>query len=71
MRRKWIHHHGARYYAPWFGRWISSDPVGLADGLNFTSLLALGQRFCWIQMARTGKSTLGIGEPLRQFCVSY
>lgn len=26
--------HGARYYAPWLGRWIACDPAGLADGNN-------------------------------------
>lgn len=26
--------HGARYYAPWLGRWTACDPTGLADGLN-------------------------------------
>ncbi|NTW38376.1 MAG: hypothetical protein HGA44_00575, partial [Cellulomonadaceae bacterium] len=25
---------GARYYAPWLGRWTSPDPAGLADGTN-------------------------------------
>lgn len=25
---------GARYYAPWLGRWISPDPAGFDDGLN-------------------------------------
>ena len=25
---------GARYYAPWLGRWMSPDPAGLIDGLN-------------------------------------
>lgn len=25
-------HHGARYYAPWLGRWISCDPAGHVDG---------------------------------------
>jgi len=25
---------GARYYAPWLGRWTSSDPGGFVDGLN-------------------------------------
>ncbi|KAL7898927.1 hypothetical protein HDV63DRAFT_411354 [Trichoderma sp. SZMC 28014] len=24
----------ARYYAPWLGRWISTDPIGTKDGLN-------------------------------------
>ena len=27
-------YHGARYYAPWLGRWASGDPVGLEGGLN-------------------------------------
>ncbi|GAB3959988.1 hypothetical protein GCM10027614_80690 [Micromonospora vulcania] len=27
-------YHGARYYAPWLGRWISTDPAGLVDGPN-------------------------------------
>ena len=25
---------GARCYAPWLGRWISCDPLGIADGAN-------------------------------------
>jgi RHS repeat-associated protein len=27
-------YHGARYYAPWLGRWTSCDPAGLVDGVN-------------------------------------
>ena len=27
-------YHGARYYAPWLGRWVSPDPAGLVDGPN-------------------------------------
>jgi RHS repeat-associated protein len=27
-------YHGARYYAPWLGRWISGDPLGATDGPN-------------------------------------
>ena len=27
-------YHGARYYAPWLGRWTAADPGGLADGIN-------------------------------------
>ncbi|MEV5010074.1 SpvB/TcaC N-terminal domain-containing protein [Streptomyces sp. NPDC055692] len=27
-------YHGARYYAPWLGRWASADPSGLADTVN-------------------------------------
>jgi len=29
-----LSYHGARYYAPWFGRWTSVDPAGLADSSN-------------------------------------
>lgn len=27
-------YHGARYYAPWLGRWAASDPAMLVDGTN-------------------------------------
>jgi RHS repeat-associated protein len=27
-------YHGARYYAPWLGRWINCDPSGISGGLN-------------------------------------
>jgi RHS repeat-associated protein len=29
-----LNYHGARYYAPWVGRWISCDPAGMVDGVN-------------------------------------
>ena len=29
-----LYYHGARYYAPWIGRWAASDPEGFVDGLN-------------------------------------
>jgi RHS repeat-associated protein len=29
-----LSYHGARYYAPWLGRWASADPIGIGDGLN-------------------------------------
>ena len=27
-------YHGARYYAPWVGRWTSCDPIGISGGIN-------------------------------------
>lgn len=30
-------YHGARYYAPWLGQWVSCDPIGIEDGLNIYS----------------------------------
>jgi RHS repeat-associated protein len=29
-----LYYHGARYYAPWLGRWTSADRTGVGDGLN-------------------------------------
>ena len=29
-----FYYHGARYYAPWLGRWVSCDPMGRVDALN-------------------------------------
>jgi RHS repeat-associated protein len=29
-----LYYFGARHYAPWLGRWTSSDPAGFADGFN-------------------------------------
>jgi RHS repeat-associated protein len=32
-----LYYHGARYYAPWLGRWVSYDPLGIKAGFNFYS----------------------------------
>jgi RHS repeat-associated protein len=29
-----LYYHGARYYAPWLGRWTACDPKGIAEGLS-------------------------------------
>ncbi|WP_217480857.1 RHS repeat-associated core domain-containing protein [Enterobacter chuandaensis] len=29
-----LYYYGYRYYQPWAGRWLSSDPAGMVDGLN-------------------------------------
>ncbi|MDQ1637294.1 MAG: hypothetical protein QOF62_633 [Pyrinomonadaceae bacterium] len=29
-----LEYHGARYYVPWLGRWLSADLIGVEDGLN-------------------------------------
>ncbi len=29
-----LYYYGARYYAPWLGRWVSCDPLSINDGLN-------------------------------------
>ncbi|EMO4163181.1 RHS repeat domain-containing protein [Morganella morganii] len=34
-----LYDYGFRYYAPWLCRWISPDPLGIADGLNAYSMV--------------------------------
>src|SRR5271157_1131278 len=29
-----LYYHGARYYAPWLGRWTAADPLNMVDGAN-------------------------------------
>ncbi len=29
-----LNYHTARYYLPWLGRWLSSDPIGVKGGIN-------------------------------------
>jgi RHS repeat-associated protein len=29
-----LYYHGARYYAPWLGRWTAADPISIGDGTN-------------------------------------
>src|SRR5262249_43719354 len=29
-----FYYYGARYYAPWVGRWTSCDPAGIVDGAS-------------------------------------
>jgi RHS repeat-associated protein len=29
-----FYYHGARYYAPWLGRWTAADPLEFTDGIN-------------------------------------
>jgi RHS repeat-associated protein len=35
-----LYYHGARYFAPWLGRWISADPAGFSGGLNLYAYAA-------------------------------
>lgn len=30
-----LYYHGARYYAPWLGKWISCDPVTILHGVKY------------------------------------
>ncbi|MEQ1570923.1 MAG: RHS repeat-associated core domain-containing protein [Myxococcota bacterium] len=52
-------YHGARYLAPWLGRWTAADPIGLADGVN---------RFAYVRGNPVGRSDpTGLLEGLERF----
>ena len=34
-----LYYHGARYYAPWLGRWTAADPIGISAGINVYSFV--------------------------------
>jgi RHS repeat-associated protein len=46
-------YHGARYYAPWLGRWVSCDPVGIEGGLN---IYGFGQNNPVVSIDLSGQS---------------
>ena len=35
-----LYYYGARYYAPWLGRWTSPDPGGMVDGPNLYAFVS-------------------------------
>jgi RHS repeat-associated protein len=57
-------YHGARYYAPWLGRWTSADPSGLADGANLY-LYVSGNPVGYIDPTGNG------GQPWPGFVADY
>lgn len=36
-----LNYHTARYYLPWLGRWLSTDPIGIYDHINVYHYAAL------------------------------
>jgi RHS repeat-associated protein len=39
-----LYYHGARYYVPWLGTWMSCDPASLASLGNYSSLTTSGSK---------------------------
>ena len=41
-----LYYHGARYYAPWLGRWTAADPAGLCRWAESGYLYASANPIC-------------------------
>jgi RHS repeat-associated protein len=59
-----LNYHGARYYAPWLGRWISTDPIGIQDGLNIYCYVSSQPTILHDLTGTAGKSPKGNPDPL-------
>jgi RHS repeat-associated protein len=53
-------YHHRRYYSPWLGRWVSSDPGGLKDGAN-TYSYGLGRPITSYDQNGTDSHVIGVG----------
>ncbi|MDJ0899037.1 MAG: SpvB/TcaC N-terminal domain-containing protein [Xenococcus sp. MO_188.B8] len=47
-----LYYYGARYYAPWLGRWLKPDPAGTVDGLNLYEFVG-GNPVTYVDMEGT------------------
>ena len=71
-----MYYFGGRYYDPDAGRWLTPDPIGMADGLNkylyvhndpvnFVDPLGLcGERLDWPQIINAGKIGNGLSSAI-------
>ncbi|ACK45138.1 RHS repeat domain-containing protein [Shewanella baltica] len=55
-----LYYYGYRYYQPWVGRWLSSDPAGTIDGLNLF-------RMCSNNPVMFADSDGLVGEPVAAY----
>jgi RHS repeat-associated protein len=62
-----LYYHGARYYAPWLGKWTSADPAGVVDGPNrYSFVMGNPIRFTDRSGMATTDSDLELGSRLVQ-----
>lgn len=54
-----LEYHSARYYLPWLGRWLSSDPAGLDDGLNLYAYVSNNPCILHDPTGHQGQRTFG------------
>lgn len=53
-----LYYYGARYFAPWLGRWISADPAGDVDGPNLYAFVGNNPIF-YVDDTGNGKTEAG------------
>jgi len=51
-------YHGARYCAPWLGRWTATDPAGMVDGTNLYAYVRCNPVHLRDEEGKQGGSTL-------------
>jgi RHS repeat-associated protein len=61
-----LYYHGARYYAPWLGRWVVADPAGLDDGVD-AYIYARGNPGTYLDTAGTQTHRADHTETMRRF----
>jgi len=58
-----LSYHSARYYLPWLGRWLSTDPIGIGDGVNVYRYATCNPiKFCDSNGHQTVGTLYGIAE---------
>jgi hypothetical protein len=72
-----LYYHGARYYAPWLGRWVSCDPLGTVDGPNLFSYVQENP-ICFIDIKGTQRGSEwikklrpGFRQEYEQYVIAY
>ena len=66
-----LHHHGARYYAPWLGRWISTDPAGMVDGVNVYHYCRNNPMRLTDRAGTQAKAQEGLTKPVTDMSLGY
>ncbi|KAA3624923.1 MAG: RHS repeat-associated core domain-containing protein, partial [Bacteroidetes bacterium] len=69
-----LYYYGARYYAPWMGRWLSCDPVGRIDGNNLYKFVSSNPINTIDPNGETGKpanTEVSVMERLRRLYHKY